>query len=280
VIATDESEAGRQAVRAGCELARRTSAHIFILRVVSHRALAAAGQALGGPSHEEMDQSEHERLRRWLDTELSLDGVAGEVELGIAAGVPSVEISRFAENYRADLLVLGRKSRSQAARLLVGDTADAVARRSRVPCLFVPAGAGPLRRMLVALDGSERGMVVLQRACSFARDAGAALRVVTVEPAVPGEEGAAPEPPLARSHRLASRARQIVRRELGEEALVTVEIRRGEPADELVAAVEDPGTEVLVVGFHRGGPPGVLEAGSTARRLAHLAPCAVLTIPL
>jgi nucleotide-binding universal stress UspA family protein len=35
-----------------------------------------------------------------------------------------------------------------------------------------------------------------------------------------------------------------------------------------------------VIGCHRGGPPGILEAGSTARRLAHTAPCAVLTIPL
>jgi nucleotide-binding universal stress UspA family protein len=280
VIATDESQAGRQAVRAGRELARRTSARIFVMRVVSHRALVTAGQPSGGPLEEESDQSEHERLRRWLDAELSLAGIPGEAELGIAAGVPSIEISRFAENYRADLLVLGRKARSQAARILVGDTADAVARRSRVPCLFIPSGAESVRRILVALDGSERGMVVLQRACGFARGTGAALRVLTVEPAVPGKDGAALEPPLARSQRLASRVRQIVRRELGEQAHVTLENRRGEPVAELLRAVEDPGTEVLAIGFNRGGPPGVLEAGSTARRLAHLAPCAVLTIPL
>jgi len=280
VVATDESEAGRQAVRAGGDLARRTSARIFVMRVVSHRALATAAGVLGGLAQEEPDQSEHERLRRWLDAESLLDRLPGEVELGIAAGVPSIEISRFAENYRADLLVLGRKVRSQAARLLVGDTADAVARRSRVPCLFLPPGAGPMRRLLVALDGSERGMVVLQRACGFARATRSALRVVTVEPAVQGEDGAAFEPPLARSQRLASRARQVVRRELGEAAQVTVGIRRGDIVEQVLAAVEDPRADVLVIGFNRGGPPGVLEAGSTARRLAHLAPCAVLTIPL
>jgi nucleotide-binding universal stress UspA family protein len=44
--------------------------------------------------------------------------------------------------------------------------------------------------------------------------------------------------------------------------------------------VQETGADVLAIGYHRGGPPGVLEAGSTARRLAHVAPCAVLTLPL
>jgi nucleotide-binding universal stress UspA family protein len=48
----------------------------------------------------------------------------------------------------------------------------------------------------------------------------------------------------------------------------------------VLAEVRESGADLLVIGYHRGGPPGVLEAGSTARRLAHEAPCAVLTIPL
>jgi len=51
--------------------------------------------------------------------------------VGIAAGVPAIEICRLAERRQADLLVLGRKQRSQLGRLLLGDTADAV-----------PGGAG------------------------------------------------------------------------------------------------------------------------------------------
>jgi nucleotide-binding universal stress UspA family protein len=57
-------------------------------------------------------------------------------------------------------------------------------------------------------------------------------------------------------------------------------VRRGDPAEQILAAVEERIPDVLVIGCHRGGPPGILEAGSTARRLAHTAPCAVLTIPL
>lgn len=260
------------------DLAGRTSSRIFVMRVVSRRPLATAGCGMSDPW--EPDQSEHERLRRWLEAELAPDDTSREIEIGITTGVPSIEISRYAENHQADLLVLGRKVRSQAARLLVGDTADAVARRSRVPCLFVPFGAGAIRRILVALDGSERGMVVLRQACGFARAIQGGLRVVTVEPAAPDEDGATGEPLRARSQRLASRAQQVVRRGLGDEAHVPVAIRRGTIVEQVLAAVEESCADVLAVGFHRGGPPGVLEAGSSARRLAHLAPCAVLTIPL
>lgn len=280
VIATDESEQGRQAVRVGRELARRTRPRTFIMRVLPRRPQVEPVAGPDDPTFEQRDASESARLRRWLGGDLAAAEREGEIELAVAAGVPSIEITRYAENHGADLLVLGRKVRSQAARLLVGDTADAVARRSRVPCLFVPSGAGAMRSMLTALDGSERGMMVLQQACGFARATEARLGVVTVEPAAREAGGAPPEPPLALSQRLVSRAQEIVRRELGDGARAEVAIRRGAIVEQVLAAVEETHPDVLAIGFHRGGPPGVLEAGSTARRLAHLAPCAVLTIPL
>ncbi|HEU5303564.1 MAG TPA: universal stress protein [Gemmatimonadales bacterium] len=184
-----------------------------------------------------------------------------------------------AERLAADLLVLGRKHHSPRSRLLLGDTADAVARRSRFPCLFVPPAVGDLRSLLVALDGSDRGMVVLQEACGFAREVGAEVQVVTVE------HGSADEPwhlaatfPVARSSALQARVLAAFRRQ--EIPAVAVSIRRGEIVEAVLAEQRETDSDVLVVGYHRGGPPGVLEAGSTARRLAHAAPCAVLTVPL
>ena len=50
--------------------------------------------------------------------------------------------------------------------------------------------------------------------------------------------------------------------------------------DQILEAVHETEADVLAIGYHRGGLPGILEAGSTARHLAHTAPCAVLTIPL
>jgi nucleotide-binding universal stress UspA family protein len=50
--------------------------------------------------------------------------------------------------------------------------------------------------------------------------------------------------------------------------------------EQVLAAVDESGADTLAVGYHRGGPAGIIEAGSTGRRLLHAAPGAVLTIPL
>jgi nucleotide-binding universal stress UspA family protein len=203
------------------------------------------------------------------------------VETAVAYGVPGVEICRFGERRDADLMVLGRKPRSQMARLLLGDTADAVARRSRLPCLFVPPGIGPIRRLLVALDGTERGIAVLQTACALARAITASLGVVTVEQEPAGEPvHLASALPVERSERLKSQVRMLLSRERVDGSQPLVDVRRGAVVEQVLAALEETAADALVVGYHRGGPPGVIEVGSTARHLAHLAPCAVLTVPL
>jgi nucleotide-binding universal stress UspA family protein len=222
------------------------------------------------------DQSALERLRRWLEADGSVGGTDHRIRLSVALGIPGIEICRAAEQLPADLIVVGRKQHSQRARLLLGDTADAVARRSRFPCLFVPAGAADLRNLLVALDGSDRGMVVLEAASDFARIVGGELKVITVERNSLDEPS--PSIPSTRSSALQARVSAAFRHD-GLPALA-VTIRRGPIAEAVLTEIQESTADILVLGYHRGGPPGVIEAGSTARRLAHAAPCSVLTVPL
>ena len=281
VVATDESEAGRSAVRAGLDLAERAFARVTVMRVVPLGTLPLLGSAVGGVVGPDGAATALERLQRWLHAELR-PGCPVPVELGIAFGLPGIEICRFAEQRQADLLVLGRKHRSAVARLLVGDTADAVVRRSRVPCLFVEHGALPLSQLLVALDGSDRGMWVYAAARDFAQSVGLGLTVVTVEA---GDRPVAVDPvpplPLTRSSRLwseleppAPRAGTLTSTE------VAVSIRQGRPVAEVLADLAETGADVLTFGCHRGGPAGILESGGIARHLLHTAPVSVLTIPL
>ena len=265
VAAADESDAGRQAVRRAVELASGCSAQVTILRVVAVEEVPRfAGVA--------------DQLRRWVAADV-LSWDTERVELGVAYGIPGIEICRFSEDRGADLVVIGRKRHSQMARLLLGDTADAVARRSRLPCLFIPPDSGAPRKALVAMDGSDRGMKVLNQACDFARYTGAALHVVTVE-RQPADEPASgvPSVPVARSSLLQTRVDDVLTREGLPDT--TLAIRRGDVVEQILGVARESGSDVIVLGYHRGGPPGVVEAGSSARRLAHAAPCAVLTIPL
>ena len=274
VAASDESEAGRQAVRAAVELAGRTGARVTVMRAVPAPRAVLAGMPPVESAADEADASSVERLQSWVEVDLRSHADAPAVSFAVTSyGLPGVEISRFAEREGADLLVLGRKPRSLKARLVVGDTADAVARRCLVPCLFVP-GAGTLpRQLLVAVDGTDRGRAVLAEAKDFAGQIGADPHVVTVElprPLEPANLAAAV--PTARSVQLGAQVRTALGREL--------EVRRGNVVEQILATVDQRRPDVLVIGCHRGGPPGIIDAGSTARRLAHTAPCAILTVPL
>lgn len=90
-------------------------------------------------------------------------------------GVAGIEVTRFAEMVRADLLVLPR--------ILLGGglLADEVTRRSRVPCLVVSAGQEDLGRWLVALDGSPRGSLVLSMVAPLIEALGATAVPLTVK---------------------------------------------------------------------------------------------------
>jgi nucleotide-binding universal stress UspA family protein len=226
-------------------------------------------------------------MDHWLEHDLAAAPPGVTVELGCAHGIPSVEICRFAENRRADLLILGRKHRTAAVRLLVGDTADAVARRSQVASLYVPPRTAPLQRILVALDGTERGFVVFRAAAALASAIGAGIQPVTVEPAQNGDAAHIPSSRtlalINQLDRLATPAnRKALAQAAGEGRSMKdmLMIRYGEPVAQLLEAAEAASADVVAIGNRRGGPPGPVEGGSIARRFAHVAPQALLAVPL
>jgi nucleotide-binding universal stress UspA family protein len=280
LVAVDESDAGRWAVRAALDLAAATTGRVTVLRTVGAgqgQWGAASGAAALAVEPPEAHQVEVDRLRRWLEPELASVEPAPSVSLTITYGVPSIEICRYAEEAGAALVVLGRKRRSARTRLLIGDTADSVARRSRLPCLFVPGGARRPGRILAALDGTDRGLAVLVNARRLADATGAELRTVTVEPAKSGETSTAAVPPLARTMSLERRLGEL----LGpDHPGARLEVRRGGTVEQILAALDESGADTLALGYHRGGPAGIIEAGSTGRRLLHAAPESVLTVPL
>jgi nucleotide-binding universal stress UspA family protein len=105
------------------------------------------------------------------------------------------------------------------------------------------------------------------------------LRTITVERTPPGEPPQlVSDIPMALSVSLDARVQATLARTAL--PVVPLIIRRGVIVESIVTETQEIKADVLVVGYHRGGPPGVLEAGSTARRLVHASPCAVLTIPL
>lgn len=216
-----------------------------------------------------------ERVRAWLMPDLSSVPLTTRVRYGL----PGVEISRLAEESAADLVVLVEKRRSQLARITIGDTVDAVIRRSTVPSLILQATPWEPHGIVVALDGSERGLRVFAVAERVAEAAGWPVEILSVEPPRRGEpEDLAAAVPSVRGDTLSEGLARLE----GSAARVShpIMVRRGDVVDELLGEMAGRGGWCLAIGYRRGGPPGILEAGSVARQVVHRATCPVLTVPL
>ncbi len=278
LVGSDRSDIARNALAAALVLARRAGARLTVLTTVPTLATEGVGGWRSARQRDADTGPVLAELEQWMSPALRDAPEVGAAGLAVTFGIPGIEICRFAEEHDADLIVVGRTPRSRAERILAGDTADAVARRSGVPCLFVPPGCGAPRRVLTALDGSLRGLTVLDIASRFAAAAGAEMRAATVEPERVNE------PPELANLLLDGRSEALVARmgrmTAGAPGASDLLVRRGPVVPTLLALAEEVSADTIALGFHRGGPPAVIDAGSTSRRLTHTAACAVLTIPL
>ncbi len=68
--------------------------------------------------------------------------VCPEVEVRIETGIPSKEIKKIADEKNTTLIVLGMRGKGDVEGLVLGSTAETVARTSRRPVLLVPLAKG------------------------------------------------------------------------------------------------------------------------------------------
>jgi len=100
-----------------------------------------------------------------------------EVRGEMAEGYPAEEILRYADENKADLLLMATHGRSGRKRWILGNVADKVLRASKIPVLLVRAGIPdttpydqwPSRTILVPLDGSEQAESVLPHVETLAK---------------------------------------------------------------------------------------------------------------
>jgi nucleotide-binding universal stress UspA family protein len=213
----------------------------------------------------------------WLGPEAA-NGNRPRPEVAVAYGIPGIEISRLAQLRQTTLIILGRRSRAPERRLLLGETGDAVVRRSDQPVLFVPPGVGQFHRVLVAIDGTERSVRVLEMAVAVTRSLAASLTAITVDPILTDEEPVVSAPlPRGRAFRLGDALRKQPQLAGVDIPLVT---RRGNPIEEVLGYASETRPDLLVIGYRRGGQPKVVGPTEIARNLLYAAPCAVFTVPL
>jgi nucleotide-binding universal stress UspA family protein len=135
---TDFSELSAHALGLAARLAQDYDARLILLHVVAPPIAAYAEGDVLADLHE-ISAAMREQLN-----EVPVPRPEGTVERRVVQGDPVTEILRAATEAGADLIVMGASGRSGLERLLLGDVADQVLRRTTCP-LLVTRGPVPER---------------------------------------------------------------------------------------------------------------------------------------
>ena len=134
LVATDGSEAAREATAHAVELAQRFDARLYGIAVLESR--TEYDNAIVDP--EEIRRRQREQANRALET---LEATAVEagvtVETEVRAGVPYEEILAYANEHDIDAIVMGARGRSSFRRALLGSTADRLVRTTTRPVMLI-----------------------------------------------------------------------------------------------------------------------------------------------
>ena len=136
LIAVDDSAESMKAARCGFELANCLKATVGILYVINkHKEVINADL---GITPEESRHALREEAHRVINQFIKMYNGGTDVFRFTPEGIPDKEILNIANEWRADLVVMGTHTRSRIDRIMTGSLAEHVIRHSQVPVLVTP----------------------------------------------------------------------------------------------------------------------------------------------
>jgi len=221
------------------------------------------------------------------------DQTGWETEVEMVLGNPRRAISKCAEEWGADLVLVGSQGLSALARLTLGSTVRAVLRHTKCSVEVVRAAqkenavSKQKKRILVATDGSEFSMAAVKAVAEQPWPRGTEVKVISVpEFAVwLGEYPYFQETQLEKLNNAAvdaardavAQGKEILRR-AGLQVSTDVPVEREAPAKTILEEAKEWDADLIVVGSHgrRGFDRWAL--GSVSESLAMNAHCSVKVV--
>lgn len=219
----------------------------------------------------DVQASATERLQQ-----LARDLPARSVEVRTDGDRPAWAISRAADEWGADLVVVGPHDGTNSAWERLGSTAERIVRMSAVPVLMAAAvPAHPIGSILVAVDHVDLTPAVLHWAGLVASATGARVTLLhALETTVrPGEVAGGHLEQGAERKWLAALAA-----ELPSTANVLLEVVSGEADSVVLSAARRTAADLIVLGRRGRGRSVPAVLGSTVSRVLRRAPCPVLVV--
>ncbi len=272
-------------------LAARTSASITLLHVLERN----APSTVHGQTH----------LKQETEALAYLDGVAArctQQDVSVETHVHNhaiqdvaASIAAHAAELDADLIAIATHGSSGVRGMLFGDIAQQTLRLCTTSLLLVRpdenGGAQPFQcdELLLALDPALHGDVALPVASALARACDARIRLVTVIPqpgALPPRRRAAAIFAPASTRAVLALEREDALEYLEEKQVAlkaegvesTVEVRTGDPVDEVAGMLRQKSADLLVLATHGQAGLGALLAGSFGPRIMSRAQYPVLLV--
>jgi nucleotide-binding universal stress UspA family protein len=282
LVATDGSAQARAAVETAIAFPwpRGSTGHGIVARgtPVLTEATPVLWETLLETGRAEARRAERRLRRRWPNAEVVLTDAP-----------PIQGILGQARRLGARAIVLGSRGLGGVARLVLGSVSRAIVRQASCAVLVVRGPARMPRRFLVGVDGSPHarhalafvaqltpppaGQVRLFRVVEAVRLPSTALLPQGVRAVIAREAGNLERERIAAARRPLEAARERLARAGWR---VRIDVRTGQPLEELLAAASD--SDVLVVGARGVGGVERLLIGSVAEGAVSRAPTPVLVV--
>lgn len=284
LLATDGSKDARAAAEYLKDFPLPGSATIRIVTVVT-----LPPSALDVPPVAAFNESLLAEGRRVVEEARTLLGPRAAVEARPVQGNPKEEIVRAAEEWPADLVVVGGRGLGGVRGFLLGSVSQTVARHVHCPVLVVRGRARPLASVLIATDGSDGANEAIRFLLSLPLVRSTKVRLLSAVEPTPYPASA---PKMIRAQlkgmiaQLERERRAQVEKILDRAARelkakvthLTRSMPTGHPAREIVAAAASFDADLVVVGARGLGGMKRLLLGSVSERVLHHARCPVLIV--
>ncbi|HAF11120.1 MAG TPA: universal stress protein [Candidatus Limnocylindria bacterium] len=283
LLATDLSRFAESATRIAASLPWPNNTTILVLGVIE-AARPVVGVAPDGLSSDERDAREFTFAVRLASETLAAPGRT--IETLTTFGHPAEAIVEEAARFRADLVIMGSRGRGPIRSALLGSVSAEVV--DRAPCPVLIARRERVSSIVFGADGATRTTEAAD-VLTWPVFAGLPMRVVSVakvdlpydavaEPRAKFE--AAVNSYLKQSEDAQAKYERIAKQTAAQLVAIgiaaTSEVRHGSPAPALLAAADDFGADLIVVGSRGDRGLQRVLVGSTAREILYDASCSVL----
>ncbi|MBK5919964.1 hypothetical protein CCR80_02785 [Rhodothalassium salexigens] len=139
IVAVDGSKASHRALDHTIMLAQALGARVHLIHVVHWSGYVPIG--VEDAYHRPLDRKKEEKHAKEDIIAPAMDKLreAGvEADNSYTWGNPAQEIKKKAQKLDADMIIVGRKGRSNIAEMIVGSVSNAIAHIAPVPVLLVP----------------------------------------------------------------------------------------------------------------------------------------------